>query len=191
MKKMKRIIVLLMTIILGVGLVGCSECSVSNNNVIYSGKPKTSVSIAYKIKEEYGFNDPIQIEIFFGTTVKKANIDYSTTDRENKLNAYKAEISAINKEFIKTNNEEGAFFSNPYNNENRLIIKSFNDFYEENYGISEEGEYLNSILYELPKSIFINQSGEIIFCIKTFIQSNGAHIYYRIIDDKIIFSNQK
>ena len=84
-----------------------------------------------------------------------------------------------------------AFYDNPYTNNNRVVIKSFDDFCVANYGITKKGKALNSIIYEIPKSMFINKTGNIIFFLKANYLSNGKDLHYKIVDDKIMFSTRK
>lgn len=187
---MKKIVILLMIFILSGMLVSCDETNININNsneiyyseVVGEGKPKPDIALGYRIKKEQNFNDPIQIEILFGTVIVPS---------PNSVDTYTAELSAINQEYIKTLEEEYAFYDNPYTNNNRVVIKSFDDFCAANYGITKKGKALNSIIYEIPKSMFINKTGNIIFFLKANYLSNGKDLHYKIVDDKIMFSTRK
>lgn len=190
---MKKIIILLISLILSITLIGCKKDQLTNGDVLYKtnwGKLAPYLFLVYKIKKEFNLDEKIEIELSYATKVKEISQDSSTIDEEEIIKHYKAEISVINCENFKTYEEETDFIRDPYNNENRIIIKSFNDFCEENYGFKKNGKCKNSITYELPKSLFTNQSGIILFNLKTNGETMSPKIHYTITENKIIFTSR-
>lgn len=190
---MKRIVLYMSLIFLLLPAIGCSL----NKN----DKELRSLFISCKTNKKYNVSDEITVTIYYGTTSTKHSIDYSKSVWDNPTDGYKAEISIVNKHYIQSTNEETNFLFNPQNVEERILVATFDDFYEENYPLfiqrKANGCFSYKIVYNapshkdfiLPKSLFIDESGTIVIGIKAFTEVNCAKLYYKIDGDTIYIND--
>lgn len=190
---MKRIVLYMSLIFLLLPAIGCS---LSKND-----KPLRDLFISFKANKKYNVSDEITVTIYYGTTITKHTRDYSKPVWDNPTDGYKAEISIVNKHYIQSTDEETNFLFNPQNVEERILITTFDDFYEENYPLfirrrvsgcfSYETVYNapSHIDYILPKSLFLDESGTIVIGIKAFTDVTCAKLYYKIDGDTIYIND--
>ena len=183
----------LMLLILALIVSMCAGCvqklNYNNEDKLYiSGKPKASVIVACELKNEYSINDDIVLRIYYGTAVRKEVIDHSANNLEEQAEGYKAELSIINEKYILSSEEESQFLWNPFDFEERISIKSFDDFYSENYPITNDETCNSYIDYVLQKTLLIGDKGLLLISIKMFGNSNGLRLEYIIEDGKIVFN---
>lgn len=171
---MKRIIFMILTLVFFVFLTGCEMKTNNDADYEYRNKPMSSFLVNYKIKEETIFDDNIEIEIFFGT---------ESSEKES------AEIYMINNEYVKNSENR----NDDLLNENKYVVAKIDDFCKEKYEMINHKKLLGSITYNIPKSIFINESGAIIISLELSSDSDiySVILIYEIVNNMILFNERK